>query len=149
MFCSFSSVGPNKLPRETLVSVFSTTKSQLVWNLDFRTVREIFPDKKQRVFPSAIIQCFSKIQRCYSSKKHGVSSSDSEKVFSELYFFHNRLNTQQYKVHFFGTEIILGGLPLTSKAASNYFGQMVRYWMKRIIPRFGKSRPETINEGFT
>ena len=40
---------------------------------------------------------------------------------------------------FFGTESYFKGLPLTSKAASGYIGQIVRYGTKRNAPWFEKT----------
>ena len=50
---------------------------------------------------------------------------------------------------FFGKESILKGLPMASKAANGYIGQIVRYWIKGNVPRFEKSRPDRKNKGFT
>ena len=50
---------------------------------------------------------------------------------------------------FFGTESNLKGLPLTSKAASGYFGQSVWNWIKGNVSRLEKIHPETNNKGFT
>ena len=38
----------------------------------------------------------------------------------------------------FFDRINLKGSPLTSKTASGYFGQLVRYWVKVNVPRFEK-----------
>ena len=62
----------------------------------------------------------------------------------------NKLKSQQGTVQlFFGTESTLKGSPLTSKAASGYFGQSVWYWIKGNVPRVEKIRPDTNKKGFT
>ena len=59
------------------------------------------------------------------------------------------INSQQWKVHVIGAESILKGLPLTSKAASGFFGQVVWYWLKGNVSRFEKIYTDTNNRGFT
>ena len=54
-----------------------------------------------------------------------------------------RANNEQS--NFFGTESTLKDLPLTSKAASGYFGQSVWNWIEGNVPRFGN----TNNKGLT
>ena len=56
-------------------------------------------------------------------------------------------NIEQF--NFSWIKSFLKGLPVTSKAASGYIGQIVRYWIKGNIPRIEKSRPDTHNKGFT
>ena len=49
----------------------------------------------------------------------------------------------------FGTKSNLKGLPLTSKAASCYFGRNKWNWMKEKEPWFAKTIVDTNNEAFT
>ena len=48
----------------------------------------------------------------------------------------------------FGTESFLKGLPLTSKAASGYIGQIVWCWIKRNISKIENIRPGENNKEF-
>ena len=65
-------------------------------------------------------------------------------------FFGNGLKSQQYELsNFFGTESSSKGLPLTSKAANGYFGQIVCNWISGNNSRFEKVGPDANNKGFT
>ena len=156
----------------------------LFGGLDSRIVKEIFPDEKQRVFPLAIIQYFSKSQLCYnSSKKHWVSSGirdtilllldifpsfdecersekwqkpvsdlfgDCEAVFQRAAFLRiTNWTANNEQSTFVRTEPVLKVLPLISKAASCFYGQIVSYWRKGNIPRFDKFCHDTNNKDFT
>ena len=76
--------------------------------------------------------------------------SETEKFFIEMFFFwitDGKANNKQFK--FFGTESFLKGFPVTSKAASCYIGQIVRYWIKGNVSRIGKSRLDMNGKGCT
>ena len=101
-----------------------------------------------------LFDIFLSLDNCETSEIVATASfrsfRDSENIFSELYFFGQRIEQPTMNSPpFFGTESFLKGLPLTSKAARGYFGQIVWYWIKGNIVRLDKIPPDTNNKGFT
>ena len=122
IFCSFSSERHSKLPVETLLPAFIVVDHHL---------------------SGKWIEKFQKKYKCEKMKEWQERLPDkiihSRDCLRNCIFLDNGLDSQHWTVHLLRRRKVLKGLPLTSNAASGYFGPVVWHYIKESVPSFEKT----------